>query len=360
MNIFLSVLILILIFGAMVTVHEAGHFFAAKWFRMDVREFAIGMGPALYKRKRREDEHGHPVGAAFSLRVFPVGGFCDLGEDNESDDPRHFRNHPLWQRCAVLFAGAAMNLLLGLLLAVVLCLSLVGHSVFNTEITGFADGFPYADQIQAGDVIVKVNGHAVYSYRNLDLFLQRGAGSPYELTLRRGQERITVSGIERTVEVEDGRRIIGLYFEGGDDVTFPYALKMAWFIAVDYVRLVQLSLGDLITGRAAPTEMMGPVGVGGVVSQTLEQSRSAGDALFSLINLAALLSINLAVFNLLPVPALDGGRILLAVISFGLIRIRKRPLSARIEGSLHGVMFILLIGLMVFVFFNDIRRLSGL
>ena len=371
MNIVYSVLILILIFGAMVTVHEAGHFFAARAFQIDVREFAIGMGPAFYKRKRREDADGNPVGAVFSLRVFPVGGFCDLGDDEETDDPRHFRNQALWKRCAVLAAGAVMNLALGLLLAVLVYLPYIGGSWATCEITGLTEGFPYAGTIQQGDVISKVNGHAIYSRNDLDLFIQRGAGQPYTLTLKRGDERVTVHNIERAVLARDANgevrldkegnpvMIFGFIFEGRDEFTLPYALKTACLTAVDYVRLVQMSLGDLITTRAKPTEMMGPLGVGSVVNEIVEQGGDAVDMTANLLNLAALLSINLAIFNLLPIPALDGGRILLALISFVLLKIRKRPISARIEGSLHGAMFILLIGLMIFVFFNDIRRMVG-
>lgn len=367
MNVVVSVLILIVIFGAMVTVHELGHFLAARAFRIHVREFAIGMGPAFFKRQRK-DEQGNPVGTALSLRAFPIGGYCDMTEDNESDDPCHFRNQSLWKRCVVLAAGSVMNLVMAVLAALLMVLLYLGGSAANCEITGLMEGFPYSDRIQAGDVIVGVNGNAIYTPVDLEIFLDRGAGQPYTLTLKRDGKTVIAENIERkveqTVRAEDGTETTGFIFgfemRGRDAITLPYALKSAWYTSVDNVRLVWMGLGDILSGRSKPTEMMGPVGVGGVVNEIVETSSTMRDTVYKLLSLMALLSANLAVFNMLPIPALDGGRILLALFSMVLLKIRKKPLDARVEGTLHGVVFILLIGLMVFVFFNDIRRLVGL
>lgn len=364
MNIFISAIILIVIFGAMVTVHELGHFMAARAFGIHVREFAIGMGPAFFKRQK-ENAEGNPVGAMLSLRAFPIGGYCDMTEDSESDDPHHFRNQSLWKRCVVLAAGSVMNLLLALLAALLTFLLYLGGSASNCEITGLMESFPYGDKIQVGDVIVGINGNAIYSPTDLAIFVDRGVGAPYTIKLKRGGETVTVENIEptipQTVQNKDGtestKLIFGFNLLGRDNITLPYALKSAWFTSVDNVRLVWLGLSDILTGRAKPSDMMGPLGVGGVVNEIVETSFSIRSSLYQLLSLMSLLSANLAVFNLLPIPALDGGRILLALFSMLLLKIRKKPLDARVEGTLHGVVFLLLIGLMIFVFYNDIRRI---
>jgi regulator of sigma E protease len=345
--------------GIMITLHEFGHFIAARIFGMEVREFAIGMGPAIYKRKRKEDEEGNPIGTAFSLRAFPIGGFCDLGEDSESDNPRSFVNKPRIQRCIVLAAGSIMNLLLGFLVTLILFLAYVGGSYQTTKISALADDFPYGNQIQVGDEIVNINGNAIHTYTDLRIFIARDTDKPYTITFRRDGKTFKVNNIERTLTSENGEPVIGMTFGHWDKLTLPRAFENAWYTATGYVRVVRVSLSDLFTGRVKPTDMMGPVGIGSEINNIVTQEESFGDVVSNLANLTALLSVNLAVFNLLPIPALDGGRILFLFISFLLLKIRKKPLSPTVEGRIHGVIFLLLIGLIIFVFFNDIMRLVG-
>lgn len=349
--------------GVMIAVHEAGHFFAARICKISVKEFALGMGPVIYS-KTPVQKNGEP-GTRFSLRLFPIGGFCDMTEDEESDSPSHFRNKPLLSRIFVLVSGAIMNMILGLLIAIIIFFIIIGNSVVTTEITGFSDGFPYGDKFMAGDVIVNVNGEAIYSRNDLNLFFGRDTDKPYTITVKRGNEKIVISGIEKTLTASDDSKIFGFFFHGSEKITFFTAIKHGFYTAVDYVRLVRLSLGDLISGRAKASEMMGPVGMGGAINQIVSQESTEEepvdwlDKFLNVLNLAALIAVNLAVFNLLPIPALDGGRILLALFSAFLLKVRKRPLSAKVEGAIHGSIFFLLIALMVFVFFNDIRRLIG-
>ena len=353
--------------GVMVTLHELGHFLTARAFGIHVQEFAIGMGPALYKRTSKKlDEEGNPMGATFSLRAFPIGGFCDMGEDEDSDESTHFRNKPLWQRCIVLAGGSVMNLLLGIAVVFIMLSLTLGRGIYSNEITGVMEDCPYINQIQAGDRVIEVDGHKVHDQQEVLMFMTRAAERPFDMVLLRGSEKIKLQGLE--LQLRDGdKRLLGIYMGGVDWVTWPYVFKATWRTTLSNVRLVWMGLADLVTGRAKMTEMMGPVGMGAVVNDVVSDA-AAADAppserallmAVSLLQLMALITVNLAVFNMLPIPALDGGRILLALFSALLVKIRKRPLSSKIEGALHGGVMLLLFGLMIFVFFNDIRRLIG-
>lgn len=359
-------MIILLILAVMITIHEFGHFIAARICGIRVREFAIGMGPVIFRRPRKPKDlpkgEQPPAydGTVFSLRAIPVGGFCDMGEDDESADPNHFRNKPLLSRIFVLVSGALMNIVLGLIIIFAINFAMVGGAVRNTEITALDSAFPYADQIMAGDRIVEVNGHAIWSYTDLNLYLARDADKPYTFTLRRGDATVVASGIERTLPGEGDGKLFGFTFGGYDEITPATVPGQSLVMAGDYVRIVWIGLSDLVTGAVSVNQMMGPVGMGSAVNQIVtEEGRTAKERVIEIANLAALIAINLAVFNLLPIPALDGGRVVFLLISAFLILVRKRPLSPKIEGYIHGVTMMLLFGLMIFVFFNDIRRLVG-
>jgi regulator of sigma E protease len=358
-TVIISVLVILLMLGVLITAHEAGHFLAARACRIKVREFAIGMGPAVYKRQKGENS------TRFTLRALPIGGFCDMSEDEESDDSGHFRNKPLYQRVFVLLAGSLMNIALGFVLALVFFSAYIGMYVRLPVISTLLPGFPYGDQIQAGDRIVAIDGNAVRSYSELRFFLDRAGGAPLDFTLSRDGKRHKALGIERRVDDPAGseRKLYGFTFDDYEKVGFWQYLRISWENVGFYLRLVRISLGDIISGRESAGDVMGPVGLGSVVNDTLQPQDPQGNAVplservMSLVNLAALITVNLAFINLLPIPALDGGRVLLALISAVLYKIRRRPLSAKVEGALHGGMFVLLLALMAVVFFNDIARI---
>ncbi|MDR0294396.1 MAG: site-2 protease family protein [Oscillospiraceae bacterium] len=351
----ISALILILILGVLITAHELGHFLAARLCGMRVREFAIGMGPVLYRRQKK-DENGEPMGTKFSLRAFPVGGFCDLGEDEASDDPAHFRNKGIWQKVFMLVSGAAMNFLLGFLFFLILFSSV--NYVAMPDITSLEPDFPYAGQIQTGDRFYSINGHRIYNLSDFYLFLGRDADTPYTFVMERGGERVTVSDVTRQL---DGGQKFGFTVGAAEELTASKTLWHAGASTVDFVRLVWISLGDLISGAAGAGDLVGFVGLGGAVNEIISEEETAlSDQMRQLLQLAGLVAVNLAVVNLLPIPALDGGRIFFLFISAFLVLVRKKPLSAKVEGYIHGVTMLLLFGLMIFIFFNDIRRLVGL
>ena len=349
----ISAVILILILGVLITVHELGHYLAARLCGIRVREFAIGMGPAFFKRQKA-DEKGE--GTKFSLRVFPIGGFCDLGEDEASDDRTHFRNKSIWQKIFVLISGALMNFAAGFLFFLLLYLS-VSHvampDVYKTE-----PDFPYAGQIRVGDRFHSINGHRIYNLSDFHIFLDRDSGKPYTFVLERDGRKFTVEGATRQLE---GGTKFGFTVVSYEELTFSRSLWHAAASTVDFVRLVWLTLGDLISGAAGAGDLMGPVGMGGVVNEIISEEESGvGDMARRLLQLAGLVAVNLAVVNLLPIPALDGGRIVFLFISAFLVLARKKPLDAKIEGYIHGAVMIMLFALMVFIFYNDIRRLIGL
>jgi regulator of sigma E protease len=359
MSVVMSVVILLVMLGVMVTLHESGHFLSARAFKVKVREFAIGMGPAFYKTKPPLDENGEPLKTKFSLRVFPIGGYCDLGEDNESSDPYHFRNQALWKRIVILCAGSVMNLVLGYLLCLIVLLFSVGMYTPTTEITAFEPEYPYTDKFELGDKIIKLNAENIHSKLELDLFLARGdLEAPMSFVVNRGGQKVKIDNVYRTVETEEGKKLIGIYLQGYEEITTGKSFGMALDSTVFYARVVWLSLGDLLSGHAAISDMAGPVGMGSAVNDIVsDEETQTRDKVLNVLNLAALITINLGVFNLLPIPALDGGRILLALIGAVYLRIRRKPINAKFEAILHTSVFCLFILLMVVVFFNDIKRL---
>ncbi|MDR2671657.1 MAG: site-2 protease family protein [Oscillospiraceae bacterium] len=350
-----SVLLLILILGVLITAHEFGHFITAKLSGIRVHEFAIGMGPKLWKKRKGE--------TLYSLRAFPIGGFCALAEDEEPDpnDPRAFPNAKRHRRALVLAAGSLMNFLAGLLLLVVINLPVSWY--VDTKLSGTMPGFAFAgeDGFLPGDRIVNINGHAIYVNADIQFFLSLGAGEPFDITLARDGRQLTLRDLPltRSVPDETGTLRYGFYFEPLP-ATLGVKLQQAWYGAVDNVRLVWVSLGDLIGGRARVDDLMGPVGMGGVVNDIVQdETATVGVKTMGLLNLAAFLAINLATMNLLPLPALDGGRLFFLAIDALLALTRRKPLNPKYEGYIHAAGMILFFGLMIFVFFNDILRLFG-
>lgn len=368
MSTFLYILLAIFVFGVLIFVHELGHFLAARIFKVRVLEFAIGMGPAIFKRQGKR--------TLYSVRALPIGGFCAMdGEDGEAaekpmmtnapelgETDAPFYEKPLWQKIIILVAGAAMNFLIGLV--VLLCLSARGDALVTTEIDYFMDGFPYQgeEMLMPGDKIEKINGYFIFTNADISTFLEHDKGEPYEIEVTRAGERLTVTvPLERrTYEYktldENGNEttaqgsMYGLVFKS-EPATIGGRLKNAWLNAIDFVRIVKVSLFDLFGGRASVSELSGPIGIGTMITQTAQQSMP------TMWMLVAMIAVNLAVMNLLPLPALDGGRILFLIVGKIVFMIRKKPLNPRYETAINFAGLALLMILMVYVSFNDIMRL---
>ena len=346
----LYILLAILIFGVLIGIHEFGHFAAAKLCGVRVEEFAIGMGPVLWKKQKGETQ--------YSLRAVPVGGFCAMaGEDEESNDPRAFTNQSAWKRIIILAAGAFMNFVMGLVIIAVLY---SGAKAFVAPILGgFMEGCPYesSDGLQVGDRFYRIDGHRIYQYYDVGDFLARGNGN-YDLELIRDGEHVTLSDFHMVPLEYEGQsqKMYGFYF-GQEEATLGVKLRHTWDTAMEFGRMVWMSLGQLVGGEVSAKDLSGPVGIVDLMAETGEQAASVSDALYNIFYLAAFIAVNLAVMNLLPLPALDGGRIFLLLVTWVIEHITGHKLNPKYEGYVHAAGMVLLLGLMAFVMFNDIVRI---
>lgn len=350
------IFIAIIMFGLLIAVHEFGHFFTAKLFGIRVNEFSIGMGPAILKKEKGE--------TLYSLRVFPVGGYCAMeGEDEESDDPRSFQRAAGWKRFIVLVAGAAMNFLVGFLLVLVLFSQ--SAAFYQPTISGFSEGFGLEDcGLQADDVILAINGQRVYYYGNLNLLLPR-QGDTIDWVVERGGEKVRVNDTYmpyQPVTLEDGQTVYqrGLLIGAVEHpANFWNILKFSWYGTLDFVRQVWMGLGDLISGAAGIRDMSGPVGVVSIMSEVGNQSATASIAAQNIIYFAGMIAVNLAVMNLLPIPALDGGRVFFLLLNGVLYGLFRKKIDPKYEGYVHMLGLALLLGLTLTVTISDVGKLLG-
>ena len=340
----LQIILAILAFGLLVIVHEFGHFITAKRGGVQVNEFWIGMGPTLLKKQHN--------GTLYCLKLLPFGGACVMeGEDSESDNDHAFGKASLPRRMLIVAAGALMNFLVGFLivLAVIQPNGPNGGYIVSTldsidpASTAAAEG-----GMQAGDEVLEVDGYNILLRSDFEMALSRGADTTYEIVVRRDGEKVTLPAVvlEATIEGEDGRKMIGLTFAEQPD-SIGMHINMAVRTSLNYARLVWVSLGMLVSGQVGVDQLSGPVGVASVMATTASYSIAA------FLQLVAFISINLGVMNLLPLPALDGGRLVFLIIE----GIRRKPVPAKYEGYIHAAGLMLLLALMVYVTGQDILRI---
>ena len=380
-----TAIVTILMFLVMISLHEFGHFITAKLMNFKILEYSIGFGPAILKSKKTEIQ--------YSLRVIPFGGYCKFeGEDSASDDPRAFSNRPVWQRIIVVAAGGVFNIILGfaLFLVIVPFTSPIRTNVIESVVPG-----SYIEEvgILPGDKVVGINGKKVNFYDDITLYRDEfKAGNECELVIKRDGNKMkftfmpseivtqysyTDKGIEVKSEIngkseesefydyndegvirDDARvgttetvtRLIIGFVPKTEPVTFFNIWGEAWNETRFVVKLVYNSLWQMITGRIGVDQMSGPVGV---VSEVNTVVHSGKDSWLNLLTLTALLTINLGVFNLLPVPALDRGRLFFMLIEL----ITRRRIPQDKEGVVHTIGFALLIALIIFISYHDIVKL---
>lgn len=350
-------MIAILLFGILIATHELGHFATAKLLGVKVNEFAIGMGPALLQKQRGE--------TLYSIRVLPIGGYCAMeGEDDDtSQDPRAFGQAAAWKRLIILAAGAVTNFLTGLLLIALLYAQAAGFVL--PSIHSVTEGYGLENcGLKEGDVVISIDGHRMYNYNNLQMFLRR-AGDTIDWVVERDGERISVPDVfmplqERTDE--NGQTTYLRGFSVGRAVvpaTFGTRILYTWYGALDFVRMVWVSLGDLISGAVGLRDLSGPVGIVSTITEVGTQSTTARDAINNLLYLAALIAVNLAVMNLLPLPALDGGRIFFLLLNGLLYALFRKEIAPKYESYVHLAGMAALLTFMLVVTVSDVGKLLG-
>ena len=353
----MSVIFAIFLFSVLIFVHELGHFTAAKLSGVQVNEFSMFMGPAIWKKQVGE--------TLYAIRCIPIGGYCAMeGEDGGSDNPRSFDKAAWWKRLIILAAGAAMNFLIGVVLMVIVVLMvsvcLPGKQTAVPVIASFED---YAtvngeNGLQAGDRIVEVDGEKLYSYSDFSMILSLNPGDVHDITVRRNGEKVVLKDFlleKHEVKLENGSTALryGINFTLSTP-NFWEKLGMAWNQSLDTVRMVRLSLQMLLGGKVGIKDMSGPVGIVSEMSKVAAASDSKVTALLNMLYFGGFIAINLAVMNLLPIPALDGGRIVCLLITVVVEAITKKKINPKYEGYLHGAGMILLLALMAIIMFKDV------
>jgi len=338
------ILVAILFFGIIIMSHELGHFTFARIFKVRINEFSIGMGPALFKKRKGETD--------YSLRLFPIGGYVAMeGEDEESPDENAFNAKPCWQRAIIIVAGATVNIICGIIImAIILATSdLIG----TPTIVGFADGAASeAGGLKKNDKIIAIGNDKVYTEYDLSYFMMRDKDAVIDFVVERDGELVNVKSVKfDTKEVEGITTVVYDFAIVGVEPTFRSVTKYAFLDSFSIARIVWLSLYDIATMQFELNDLSGPIGTVDIIADTTTDAVSTMD--FSrLLTIMALIAINIGVFNLIPFPALDGGRFLLIIIE----GTTGKKLPMKVEAAINNAGLALLLGLMVVVTVNDILK----
>ena len=345
----MSVIFAIILFSFLIFIHELGHFATAKAFGVQVNEFSLFMGPALWKKQRGE--------TLYSIRCIPIGGYCAMeGEDGDSENPRAFSNAAWWKRLIILVAGAAMNFVTGV--AMIGVFLAPNESYILPQVSLVEENCAFSSYIQPGDTIVALDGEKIYVNSDFSLIMSLNPGDIHDLTIRRGGELLEYKNVNmqmREFPDENGNPVLryGFSFSLAESTPGLWA-NMTWKTSMDTVRMVRLSLQMLFTGRAGFQDVTGPVGIVQQMSNVAEASGSAWYAFLNLLYFGGFIAINLAVMNLLPIPALDGGRVVGLLLTAVLEGVTRKKVNPKVEGYIHGAGMLLLLALMAVIMFKDI------
>ena len=345
--------ITIFLMGLLVFVHELGHYITARACHVTIYEFSIGMG------KRLAGFTSKKTGIQYSLRLFPVGGFVAMaGEDEtkegEENDPNAFNKKGPWQRILILAAGAAMNVLTGFLAMLVLTAGMTfsGYRLPSTTVGQFAQGAPsYVTGLELGDRIIRIDGVKVHTGYDLSYEIMFNGYRPVDVLVERDGQKILIPDVRFPTGEENGIQLGGMDFSVlAAETTVGNVLKTSFWRGVSSIKMVFDSIGGMITGRFGFTDLSGPIGMTTAVQDVASQPMAGWNILY----LFAVIAMNLGVMNLMPLPALDGGRLFfrfVEVLRFG------KPIDEKIEATIHGVGMMLLLGLMVIIAFKDVFML---
>ncbi|MBQ4155981.1 MAG: site-2 protease family protein [Clostridia bacterium] len=343
------ILVAIVVFGLIVFIHEFGHFIFAKLFNIKVNEFAIGFGPAILKFQKGETK--------YALRILPFGGYCAMeGEDEESDDERAFSKAKPFKRIIVVAAGAVFNIILGFIL-MVSTVSISGATqsqnlIATTSIASFEKNATTNKNggLKEKDKIIKMNGRRVFSVDEISYILGTCEDNKVDLVVKRNGKTTNLNDVEFPQITFEGRKMLSIdFYIMGEKATFINCVKQGFWRTVSMGRIVFMSLGDLISGKFGLNDVSGPVGVTQVVSEAVSGAAVNGlDGLAALLKILCLITVNLGVFNLLPIPALDGSRIWFLVIEW----IKGSPVKR--EALVHSIGMVILLVFMGLIIFKDL------
>ena len=350
MGTILSILFAVLIFSFLIFIHEFGHFITAKLSGVQVNEFSMFMGPVLWKKQIGE--------TLYSIRCIPIGGFCAMeGEDTDTDNPRSFQKAKWWKRLCILLAGAFMNFVAGLL---ILCIVYGPSKTIMVPVIDQFQDFATIDDygLQEGDRFVEIDGEKIYLASDFSLILSLNEGDVHDIVVERNGQLVELNDfyLERhPVTNEDGSTSMMLGFSFGLlQPDFGDKLEYVWYTAIDWVRTVKLSLQMLFTGKAGLSDMSGPVGIVGQMTDVAASAETTLDAVMNLLYFGAFIAVNLAVMNLLPIPALDGGRVVALLLTTAVETITRKKIDPKYEGYIHAAGMILLLALMAVIMFKDV------
>ena len=347
----MTILFAILLFSILIFVHELGHFVAAKASGVQVNEFSMFMGPAIWKKQKGE--------TLYAIRCIPIGGYCAMeGEDEDTDNPRSFQKAAWWKRLIILVAGSAMNFIAGILLMAIVFGP--ADQFITPVVSQIEEGCTLGGEngLQVGDRILEVDGEKIYIQSDFSMILSLNGGDVHDLVLERGGEKVYLNDFlmeKHEFDNGDGTSSLRYGFSFSvEDASFEDRLQYIWYSSIDVVRTVRLNLKMLITGQAGLSDMSGPVGIVDQMSEVAASSESTASAMLNMVCFGGFIAINLAVMNLLPIPALDGGRVVCLLITTAVEAVTKKKIDPKYEGYLHGAGMLLLLAFMALITFKDI------
>jgi len=361
LNTLITVIVTVLMLGILVIVHEGGHYLAARAFKVGIMEFSVGMGPVLFKKKGKYND--------FSIRALPIGGFVSMIGEDDTEIPEEHKGKPsinekkTWQKMIIVLAGPFMNVLLSVLLMTGLVIA--SDTILEPKVARFVDeqlseerGLPVNQSgnygLKEGDTILKVNGKRVFVYYDYAYFIQSMGNKPVDLVVEREGEEVTLEGVVfPTMEVD------GVVYGQTDflvpvkDKTFANVCYEAFWQPVSTIRTTVQGIIDTVSGRYGISGVSGVVGMGDAMGEVISTGESIGMIIEDLLNFMVLISVSLGIFNLIPLPALDGGRFVIYAIE-GIIgrRLPEKAVTIAISVSMG-----LLLLLMVLITFKDIVKL---
>ena len=348
----MSILFAILLFSLLIFVHELGHFMAAKASNVQVNEFSMFMGPAIFKKQKGE--------TLYSLRCIPIGGYCAMeGEDKDTDNPRSFQKAAWWKRLIILLAGSFMNFIIGFLIVVIVNASSL---MVTMQIDYLRDGSSLLENngLRAGDVILQMDGRDISNNADFSAALQQDPEkTTFDVLVERDGEQVLLEGVLMELrefaadEHGEAGKFYGITW-ATRKLTFPEVITTSWNDCVYFVKMVWMSIGMIFTGQAGLQDMSGPVGIVSMMNDMANASSSTLAAVLNLLYFGGFIAINLGVMNLLPIPALDGGRAVALLLTTAIQGITKKKIDTKYEAYIHAAGMVLLLGFMALILFKDI------